>query len=409
MSRTDILRSVPLRALLVAEIVSTTGGLMTWLALPWFVLRTTGSPSRMTLVMAAELIGLAVTGLPSGTLLQRLGARRSMLLSDAVRAPLMLLIPILHWTGGLSFSVLLVVSLLLGAFSSPYFAAQRMIVPELFGEDEKVVGQAQALFQGAIRITMLLGPPLAGVLIAVFDAPIVLVVDGVTYAVSFLLVSLFVPRRDVEPASAESRGLLTGLRFLAHEPVLRVWMTVLTVGDMAWQAFFAAIPVLVVERFDADPRLAGILYASFGVGAVVGNMLSFRWLVDRFSGMKLIAFGQPFQALPLWLLALHLPAAGMAVALALSGLANGVVNPSLHSLITLRIPLGIRAKAMTAASTIGAAAYPFALFAAGPILSAFGAQPVLVIVAAVQSVAAAAMSLTTLRAIPRRADAAAAT
>ena len=76
MTRAEILRNGPLRALLVAEVVSTSGGLMTWLALPWFVLTTTGSPSQMTLVMAAELIGLAVTGLPSGTLLQRLGARR---------------------------------------------------------------------------------------------------------------------------------------------------------------------------------------------------------------------------------------------------------------------------------------------------------------------------------------------
>jgi MFS family permease len=311
----------------------------------------------------------------------------------------MLLIPILHWVGGLNFAVLLAASALLGAFSSPYFAAQRIIVPELFGEDEKLVGQAQALFQAAIRLTLLLGPPLSGVLIAAFNAPVVLVVDAATYAVSLVLVGVFVPQRDVEPASEESRGLLAGLRFLVHEPLLRVWMSVLTLADMAWQAYFAAIPVLVVERFDADPRLAGILFAAFGFGAVFGNALSFRWLVGRFSGMKLIAFGQPFQALPLWLLVLHLPAAAMAAAIALSGLANGIVNPSLHSLMTLRIPPAIRAKAMTASSTVSATAYPFALFAVGPILSTFGAQPVLVIVAAVQSVTAAALSATTLRAI----------
>jgi MFS family permease len=400
MSKSEILRNVPLRALLVAEIVSTTGAMMTWLALPWFVLTTTGSPSQMTLVIAAELIGLAVTGLPSGTLLQRLGARRSMLLSDAARTPLMLLIPVLHWTGGLSFGVLLAVAAALGALSAPYFAAQRMIVPELLGEDERVVGQANALFQGAIRSTMLLGPPLAGVLIAAFNAPTVLVVDAATYFVSFVLVALFVPQRDATPATEDSRGVLTGLRFLLHEPLLRVWLVVLTIGDMAWQMFFAAIPVLVVERFDANPRLAGVLFASFGVGAVIGNTISFRWLLERFSGMKMIALGQPFQALPLWLLALHLPAAGMAVALVLSGIANGIVNPSLHSIMTLRMPPAIRAKAMTAAMTIMAAAYPFALFAVGPILSAFGAQPVLVLVAVVQTLTAAALSLTTLRAIP---------
>jgi len=398
MTRSEMLRNGPLRALLVAEIVSTSGGLMTWLALPWFVLTTTGSPARMTLVMAAELIGLAVTGLPSGTLLQRLGARRSMLLSDAARAPLMLLVPLLHWTGGLTFGALIAVAAGLGALSSPYFAAQRMILPELLGEDETVVGQATALFQAAIRFTLLLGPPLGGVLIASFGATTVLVIDAATYLVSFVLVGLFVPRREVEPPTEASRGVLTGLRYLVHEPLLRVWMSVLIFGDMAWQAFFAAVPVLVVERFDADPRLAGILYASFGVGALIGNTVSFRWLIDRFSGMKLIAFGQPFQALPLWLLTLHLPAGGMAVALALSGIANGIVNPSLHSLMTLRIPAAIRPKAMTAASTVSACAYPFALFAVGPMLAAFGAQPVLVIVALVQSITAVALSTTTLRA-----------
>jgi MFS family permease len=375
--------------------------MMTWLALPWFVLTTTGSPSRMTLVIAAELIGMAVTGLPSGTLLQRLGARRSMLLSDAARTPLMLLIPILHWTGGLSFAVLIAVAAALGALSSPYFAAQRIIVPELLGEDERVVQHANALFQGAVRTTMLLGPPIAGVLIAAFNAPIVLVVDAATYFVSFLLVAVFVPQRPVEPAPAESRGLLSGLRYLVHEPLLRVWWAVITVGDMAWQMFFAAIPVLVVERFDANPRLAGVLFASFGVGAVLGNVVSFRWLVDRYPGMRMIAFGQPFQALPLWLLTLHIPAAGMALALVLSGVANGIVNPSLHSILTLRLPPAIRAKAMTAGMTVAAAGYPLALFAAGPILSAFGAQPVLVIVALVQTLTAAALSASTLRAMPR--------
>lgn len=398
MSRRDILKSVPLRALLIAEIVSTSGGLMTWVALPWFVLTTTGSAQKMTLVIAAELLGLGVTGLPAGVLLQKIGARRSMLLADATRAPLMLLIPILHWTVGLQLAVLIAVSAALGALGSPYNAAQRMIVPELLGEDEKVVGQANALFQGAIRTTILLGPLLGGVLIAAFNAPVVLVIDAATYVVSFVLVLVFVPHREVEAPADSSRGLLSGLRFLVHEPLLRVWMPIFTVGDMAWQAFFVTVPVLVVERFHSDPRLVGVIFASFGLGAVVGNMVAFRWLVERVPGMRLIAFGQPFQALPLWLLVFHVPWPWVAVALGLSGVANGVVNPSLHSIMTLRMPPAIRAKAMTAMSTINGLAYPFALFAVAPILAAFGAQPILVIVAAVQSAAAIAVSLTTLRA-----------
>ena len=67
---------------------------MTWLALPWFVLVTTGSAKQMTLVIAAEAGGYALFGIPSGSLLERLGPQRTMRLCDAVRAPLMLLAPV---------------------------------------------------------------------------------------------------------------------------------------------------------------------------------------------------------------------------------------------------------------------------------------------------------------------------
>lgn len=80
-----------------------------------------------------------------------------MLLCDALRGPLMLAVPLLHWADALSFAVLVAVALVLGAFGAPYFAANRLILPELLGEDEAVVSQASALFQGATRITLLLG------------------------------------------------------------------------------------------------------------------------------------------------------------------------------------------------------------------------------------------------------------
>ena len=61
-----MLRNRSLAALLAAEIVSTTGSQMTWLALPWFVLLTSGSATRMTVVVAAELIGIGVFAMPGG-------------------------------------------------------------------------------------------------------------------------------------------------------------------------------------------------------------------------------------------------------------------------------------------------------------------------------------------------------
>jgi MFS family permease len=384
--------------LLAAEVISTTGAQMTWLALPWFVLVTTDSPAQMTLVMIAELVGLTAAGLPSGALLQRLGARRTMLAADAIRAPLMLLVPVLHWSGNLSFPVLLGLAFALGTFGAPYFAAQRLIVPELLGEDESVVTQANALFQGAIRATLLLGPPVAGVLIGIFGAPSVLLIDAATYVVSFVLVQIFVPRRAPLPVEDTTRGVLAGLRFLASEPLLRVWIPLFVAGDAAWQAFFAAVPVLVVESYDAHATIAGILFAGFGAGCIVGNIASFRFLTDRIDGLRLVALSVPFQALPLWILPLHVGAPVLVAAIFASGIANGICNPTIHATMTLRMPPAIRAKAMTANMTIWGLGMPLGLIIAGPVLSTYGARPVLVGFAAVQTVAMLGVAAASLRA-----------
>ena len=397
---TSVLRSGPLRALLAAEVVSTTGMQMTWLALPWFVLITTGSPARMTGVMAAELLGFAIAGLPAGPVIQRLGARRTMLAADAIRAPLMLLVPLLHWSGHLVYPELILLALALGAVGAPHFTAQRVILPELLGEDEVTMSQANALFQGAIRATLFLGPPLGGVLIGVFDAATVLVIDGATYILSFLLVALFVPGRAAVPETDEARGILAGLRFLRRDPLLRVWIPLFVVGDAGWQAFFAAVPVLTVERFGADAKVAGVLFAAFGGGALIGNFASYRWFTKRVDGLRLIAYSVPFQALPLWILPLDVSAWVMFGALLASGIANGVCNPSIHAIWTLRMPAAIRPKAMAASGTIWGLGMPVGLLIAGPILTVFGARPLLVGFAAVQTVCMLAVAAVSLRARP---------
>lgn len=383
-------------ALLAAEVVSTTGSQMTWLALPWFVLVTTGSATRMSFVVAAELIGLAALGLPGGSLLRRLGAWRTMVLCDSARAPLMLVIPVLHWAGVDAFGVLLVVAFGLGALAAPYFAAQKVIVPELLGEDEALVGRANALFQGATRITLLLGPVIGGVLIASVDAPTVLVVDAATYVVAAALVVTLVPRPAPLPPDEEGRAIRRGLRFLVREPLLRVWVPVFAIGDAAWTAFFVAVPVLVVTRFDADPRTAGWLLASFGVGAVLGNVISYRFLLDRIQGLTVVAACVLGQALPLWLLTGHPPAWAACGALALSGIANGLVNPSIHALMILRIPPRLRPTTLTTMMMIYGLTQPIAVFAVGPVLDRYGAQPVLVAFAAVQTGAMLAIVVSSL-------------
>ena len=402
----SLLSNGPLRALLAAEVISTSGSQMTWLALPWFVLTTSGSATRMSFVVAAEVIGMGLMTLPGSRLLSHFGARRTMLVCDGFRAPLIVLIPALYWAGALSFPLLIAIALAVGAMTAPYFAAQKVILPELIGEDEEVLTQASALTQASTRVTMLLGPVLAGVLIAVIGAPSVLIVDGVTYVVAVLLVAGFVPRRPPLEVSEETRGIGTAVRFILREPLLRIWNPALAIGDMAWTAFFVTVPVLVVARFGADARIAGFLFASFGVGALVGNAVSFRF-ARRVEAMQLIATFIIGQALPLWLLTLPVPAVALCAALAFSGIANGIVNPPIHATMTLRIPPALRATVMPTMMLTWTILQPLGLFTAGPVLDAFGAKPVLIAFATIQTLMMAAVALACFRVRPHAASAAA--
>jgi MFS family permease len=399
-ARAPVLRSRPIAALLAAEVLSTTGSQMTWLALPWFVLVTSGS-KQMAFVVAAEAAGYALFGIPSGSLLERLGPQRTMRLCDAVRAPLMLLVPVLHWSGDLTMPILIVLAFALGAAGTPYGAAQRVIVAEILDEDEASVERANALLQGATRITMLFGPALAGILIAVVGAPAVLVVDAASYVVAFVLVTLFVPvTGTVAEEDAEAgRGLFAGVRYLLHDPLMRGWTTAIVVGDASFSVLFVAIPVLVVAHYGADPRLAGAFLASWGVGAVAGNVVAYR--SERVGGLRQAPPLVLVQAAALWVLALPVPAAAVAGALALSGIANGLINPTLHAFLTLRPPVAVRAKALTATFTASVLGTPIALALAAPAFAVYGSRHVVAVAAAGQLLAMAYAAVITLRYLAR--------
>ncbi|HEX2434545.1 MAG TPA: hypothetical protein VHI55_11420, partial [Gaiellaceae bacterium] len=125
---------------------------------------------------------------------------------------------------------------------------------------------------------------------------------------------------------------------------------------------------------------------------VLGNTVAYR-LVKQVDGLHLISRVALAQALPIWLLVLDLPAVGAIAVLLASGLANGLINPSLHAIVTLRIPPALRGTVMTSLMTLYALAMPIGILGAGPLLDAFGVAPVFAAAAAVQTVTMAGVAL----------------
>jgi MFS family permease len=380
-----ILRNRRLRALLLAQVVSRTGSQMTFLALPWFVLETTGSAAQMSVVLAVELTPVALFGIPSGALIARLGARRTLLVGDLGRVPLMCSLPLLHEAGLLTFPLLLVLVFLVGCFVAPYFSAASVIVPELVGEDEQTVAQANAALEGLQRATSLIGPPLAGVLIGVIGTTNVIYLDAASFLFSFAVIGLFVPRRPPVAPTEETRGVLAGVRFLLRDPFLRAVGVTSLVLNMFGQMLAAALLVLAREDFGSS-RVAGAFFAAFGAGAVVGSLLAMR-LVRRYDSVRLSATALVLLMAPLPLLALDLPVPAVMAVLFVSSVFGPIVNAPLIAVIMTRSPEALRPKVMSAVITSALLAGPIGLLVVGPLLANFGARPTLLVVAVGQFLA----------------------
>jgi len=391
-----LLRNRNLAAVIAAELVSLTGSSMTLVALPWFVLLTTGSTARMGWVLAVELLPVGLLGIPAGSLISRLGAKRTMNVADLARAPLMAAIPILHWTGHLSFGVLLALTFLVGCFIAPYYASSRLILPEVVGDDEQLVAQGGAFLQAATQLTQLGGPVLGGLLIAWLDAPAVLVVDAATYAFSFVVIFTFVRAgKRVEP-DASSQGVLAGLRFLLRDRVLGPMLGAAAFINFAAQGILALIPVLVLRRYDADPKILGFCFASFGAGALVGSLVAAQ-VVRKVPLLKLAGFAILGMALPLWFVAISMPWPVFMVVFAVFGGFAPLVNAPLLSILTVRPPVSLRPKVITAVMTVSALIGPLGFLAVGQALQHVGIRVVALGIAAGFTAAALAFSAATRR------------
>jgi MFS family permease len=110
---------VPIFTLLGANVVSSVGNNITTLAVPWFVLETTGSAARMGITGAALGIGAVLAAVLSGPLVDRLGFKRASVLADLASGATVVAIPLLYLSGVLTFWQLVVLVFLLSSFNTP--------------------------------------------------------------------------------------------------------------------------------------------------------------------------------------------------------------------------------------------------------------------------------------------------
>ncbi|MFI7550875.1 MFS transporter [Micromonospora sediminimaris] len=385
-----------LAAVYAAGAGSAVGTQMTTLALPWLVLESTGSAPRAGLVFAVSVLPMALLGFVGGEVIQRYGARRTMVVIDFAQFVAIGSIPALAALGLLSFPLLLTIVAVIGVLGVPYFAAQRDLATELAGPDPKALMRANSVLEGCFNIAALAGPAIAGVLIATLGADKVLLFDAVTSAVSGLLLWWFVPRtRRTEPATPapqerqtpDHAGVLAGVRALLRDDFLRrVMVTTISFGFLM-RVLMLALPLLAFARFAGDARVGGLLLSGFGAGAIAGAAVSYL-IGSRLSPTMVFGLAAFQLVLPWWVLLFEVPVPVLVAALAVSGAALPLSNAPFFSILATRFAADIRAKVIQAVMTISNIAGPLGFLAGGMAIGRFGVTTTLLVLAALSTLAA---------------------
>ena len=354
----------PLRALLTANAVSIAGTAMTLLAVPWFVLVTTGSAARTGVVAACETVPLVLAAGLSGPLIDRLGARRAAVLSDLLSAVGIALVPLLHDTTGIAFWQLCVLVGLVGLVRAPGDTARAVMVPGLTALARIPVERATSAYDGVSRGARMVGAPLAGGLIALLGPAHVLLVDAVTFVASACLIGAAVPFRrttDVVEDVGYFQQLREGVQGLRRDRLLlgiTVMVMVTNLLDAAWATVL--VPVYARDVLDSSFAL-GLLFGCFGLGALIGTVVYGlvgprlpRWPIFT---IAFLVCGAP----RFGVLTVDPPLAVLLAMQLVCGLAAGCLNPILGAVDYERIPpalqsriLGVGFAAVLAGTPVGA-------------------------------------------------------
>src|SRR5687767_236571 len=143
----DRQRRGPAAALLVANAVSQAGNQMAALAIPWFVIETTGSAARAGLVGFFTFLPTVLAALFGGAIVDRLGARRMSVLADLLSGLTVAAIPALHLADRLTFPALLVLVFLGGLLDVPGATAREALYPDLIALGGLRPERANGLYQ----------------------------------------------------------------------------------------------------------------------------------------------------------------------------------------------------------------------------------------------------------------------
>ena len=371
------LRSRPFAALLAGYAVSALGDGMAAVAISWLAIELAKGRNTGLLVgaaIAAYTLPGMVAGLGLGRLLTRWDPRLLVLAEAVVRAACLGVIAAGAVTGVLNpvgYVVLLGVSSLLGLLG---VTGSLTAVAELLPDAQRVAGNS--LITVASFAATIVGPALAGLVIATAGAGTAIAIDAGSYGV--LILAVLLSRRFQPPAlqpAGAAQGMGRALGALWHQKAVLGITAACVIFYALYGPVEVALPVYVSQTLHAGPAVLGGYWTLFGCGATAGALAA-SW-VQRFGMWRVcvaVIAGWGACLVPLGLT--DSVAVGFG-ALAVGGLIYGPFQPLKQTIIQRASPPGSLAALAAASGLFTVPAAPAGTALGGPLVAAIGAAPTL--------------------------------
>lgn len=346
---------------------------MTRIATAWLVYRLTGSALLLGLVGFAGQIPTFLVAPFAGVWVDRLNRRQVLVVTQVLAMVQSLALAALTLAHVVTIPEIVGLAVFQGVINAFDMPGRQAFMVQMIG-DRRDLGNAIALNSSMVNMARLVGPSLAGLVIAGFGEGYCFLIDGISYlaVIASLLAMRLAPPTGKPSASPLFRQLHEGWTYVAHFPPVRIILTLFAVVSLMGMPFTVLMPVFAVQVFHGGPHTLGFLMAAVGTGALAAALLlAFRQSVlglDRLIPLSAAMFGCGLVAFALsqifWLSLVLLLVAGF-------GMMQGMASS--NTIIQTVVPEDKRGRVMSYYTMAFVGMAPFGSLLAGTLAHWIGA------------------------------------
>ena len=374
---------VSFRRYWLASAISLFGDHITFVALPWLVLKLTGDPMAMGMVIAIAAVPRAVFMLFGGALSDRWSPRLVMLVSNFLRFVLIVTLAAMTYFDVVTYPIVVVIAFCFGLADAFLFPAASAMPPRLLETEQLAAGNG--LLQSTMQLTLVFGPMVGGMLIALLgdDASsadqlqdrvalaTVFAIDALTFVVALTLL-YFVRDRftpEVETETSLMSSVIEGLKWAWQDIPLRMLMLMLATFSMVFRGpFMVGVPALANEHIAEGAAAYGSILSIMGIGSIIGAILAgtYKPRGDHWLGKLLLLDFVVFGSLLIFMSAVHELSYILSLVL-IGGVIDGYVIVAVTTWVQRHVPPERMGRVMGVVMFVGQGLFPISSAIAGAV------------------------------------------